>query len=74
MSGERQRCVDAGANDYVPKPVDAVDLLAPSARGSPQRRMPRRELELSFLESHVSGIGIFRPAFALRRRHQHFGV
>jgi two-component system chemotaxis sensor kinase CheA len=28
MSGERQRCLDAGANDYVPKPVDTQDLLA----------------------------------------------
>jgi CheY-like chemotaxis protein len=25
--GERQRCLDAGANDYVPKPVDTVELL-----------------------------------------------
>ena len=27
-AGERQRCVDAGANDYVPKPADAAELLA----------------------------------------------
>jgi CheY-like chemotaxis protein len=27
VSGERQRCLDAGANDYVPKPVDTVELL-----------------------------------------------
>jgi CheY-like chemotaxis protein/signal transduction histidine kinase len=26
--GERQRCIDAGANDYLPKPVDSADLLA----------------------------------------------
>ncbi|MEY2471629.1 MAG: hypothetical protein QOK28_958 [Actinomycetota bacterium] len=25
--GERQRCLDAGANDYVPKPVDTLELL-----------------------------------------------
>ena len=27
-SGERQRCIDAGANDYVPKPVDTNELIA----------------------------------------------
>jgi CheY-like chemotaxis protein len=26
--GERQRCLDAGANAYVPKPVDTLELLA----------------------------------------------
>ncbi len=28
MAGERQRCVDAGANHYVPKPVDSAELLS----------------------------------------------
>jgi CheY-like chemotaxis protein/HAMP domain-containing protein len=28
IDGERQRCIDAGANDYVPKPVDTAELLA----------------------------------------------
>jgi CheY-like chemotaxis protein len=28
MDGERQRCIAAGANDYVPKPVDTAELLA----------------------------------------------
>ncbi|HEX8508456.1 MAG TPA: response regulator [Propionibacteriaceae bacterium] len=28
MAGERKRCLDAGANDYVPTPVDTDDLLA----------------------------------------------
>jgi CheY-like chemotaxis protein len=28
MPGERQRCMDAGANDFVPKPVDTAELLS----------------------------------------------
>ena len=28
VPGERKRCIDAGANDYVPKPVDTAELLA----------------------------------------------
>ena len=28
VGGERQRCIDAGANDYVPKPVDTAELIA----------------------------------------------
>ncbi len=38
MSGERKRCIDAGANDYVPKPVDTSELnavIGPWLRGSP---------------------------------------
>jgi CheY-like chemotaxis protein len=26
-AGERERCIDAGANDYVPKPVNTAELL-----------------------------------------------
>ncbi len=28
VAGERQRCIEAGASDYVPKPVDSAELFA----------------------------------------------
>jgi CheY-like chemotaxis protein len=28
VPGERERCATAGANDYVPKPVDTDELLS----------------------------------------------
>ncbi len=38
MAGERKRCMDAGANDYVPKPVDAAELVAALRPWLPQSR------------------------------------
>ena len=28
VAGERERCMDAGANDYVPKPVNTSELIS----------------------------------------------
>ena len=50
IPGERQRCLDAGANDYVPKPVDTAELLAalrpwlPTRAGTHPRAGHRRRL------------------------------
>ena len=40
MPGERQRCLDAGANDFVPKPVDTAELLAVLGPWLPARTSP----------------------------------
>ena len=40
MSGERERCIEAGGNGYVPKPVETAELLAvltPWLRALPER-------------------------------------
>ena len=37
MAGERKRCMDAGASDYVPKPVDASELMAALRPWLPER-------------------------------------
>jgi len=43
VSGERDRCLEAGANDYVPKPVGTLQLLAAVRPWLPPPRSPRRE-------------------------------
>jgi signal transduction histidine kinase/CheY-like chemotaxis protein/HAMP domain-containing protein len=43
VAGERQRCLDAGANDYVPKPVNTGELLDAIGPWLPGQRPPRPE-------------------------------
>jgi CheY-like chemotaxis protein len=40
VPGERQRCLDAGADDYVPKPVDTPELLAALRPWLPKGGLP----------------------------------
>ena len=39
-AGERERCIDAGANDYVLKPVDSAELIAALRRWLPIPAQP----------------------------------
>jgi signal transduction histidine kinase/HAMP domain-containing protein/ActR/RegA family two-component response regulator len=43
MAGERQRCIDAGATDYVPKPIDTAELIAVLAPWLPTTPQPSPE-------------------------------
>jgi signal transduction histidine kinase/HAMP domain-containing protein/ActR/RegA family two-component response regulator len=40
VPGERERCLDAGANDYVAKPIDTAELLAAIGPWLPARAQP----------------------------------
>ena len=58
VPGERQRCIDAGANDYVPKPVDTDELIAAIGPWLPTRRPvaacgPRSSILRSTLETRL---------------------
>ena len=51
-AGERQRCLDAGANDYVPKPVDGAALLAALGRWVPAGPTPIADRAVSLVPNN----------------------
>ncbi|HEV2222936.1 MAG TPA: response regulator [Candidatus Acidoferrales bacterium] len=38
MKGDREKCIEAGADDYIPKPIQPADLFAAMERMCPSRR------------------------------------
>jgi signal transduction histidine kinase/CheY-like chemotaxis protein len=43
MTGDRERCLQAGMDDYLSKPINRLELLAVLARQSPQRALSPAE-------------------------------
>ena len=46
-AGERQRCLDSGADDYIPKPVDTAQLLAALTPWLPIRRVAGHPMSIA---------------------------
>jgi PAS domain S-box-containing protein len=44
MAGDRDRCIEAGMNDHIPKPIDPDQLFQTMAKHAPVRNMESAEL------------------------------
>lgn len=61
MAEEREKCLNAGMNDHVAKPIDPHDLFTTIARWMPQQR-PRRALAPESRPVAVSETGMLQAA------------
>ena len=51
VGGERERCIAAGASDYIPKPIDTAELLAALTRWFPWPRRRRHDRDRRLMSS-----------------------
>ncbi|MGQ0665783.1 MAG: response regulator [Nitrospiraceae bacterium] len=62
LPGDRERCLEAGMDDYVPKPVRREDLAAALARWDAGRADPSGEGPASQSEERGAGVAAVDPA------------
>jgi PAS domain S-box-containing protein len=62
MEGDRQRCLDAGMNDYVAKPFRVNVLAATLQRWSPEHAAEPAPAEPAVTDDAPAGAGSFEPA------------
>ena len=58
MAGDRQRCIEAGMDDYVTKPIKPADLFAAIARVSGDADLETIDPDLSLLEMSTRSSGV----------------
>ncbi len=54
LKGDREKCIDAGMNDYITKPIDSTELFSALARHIPERDNQDFEEDESIAEDNES--------------------